>query len=54
MTRLVWLVLVVAACGKGDAEPATAAPPTEALTFYRDVTPLIDRYCLRCHDGRAP
>ncbi|MFO0926196.1 MAG: DUF1592 domain-containing protein [Gemmataceae bacterium] len=34
--------------------PAADARPGDALTYARDIRPLIDRYCLRCHSAAKP
>src|SRR5678809_588514 len=43
------LLLLVAAigCGKSSGGEDTAA----TVTFEHDVGPMLDRYCVRCHDG---
>jgi hypothetical protein len=51
MNRILCLALVsLSACG-GDDDPSggeVAGPPP---TFFRDISPITDRYCIRCHDG---
>jgi len=37
-----------------EREPSQIAPwygPTRGLAFNREVQPVLDRYCVRCHDG---
>jgi hypothetical protein len=41
----------------GAAEPRTIAPPPwggETVSFARFVQPVLDRYCVRCHQGQDP
>ncbi len=42
------------AAGEGPAEPKPVATvaPGEAVDFLRDVQPIFDTRCYRCHDGR--
>ncbi len=35
------------ACSEPEAPPAGPNPPT----FYRDAGPLLEKHCVRCHDG---
>ena len=39
-----------------EREPSLIAPwygPTRGVAFNREVQPVLDRYCTRCHDGTA-
>jgi hypothetical protein len=33
---------------------SAAAPPSDSLTYARDISPLIGKYCLRCHSSVKP
>ncbi len=40
-----------------DQAPARITPwqgPARGFSFNREIQPLLDRRCVRCHDGRAP
>ena len=37
--------LLVVACAAEAAEPE----PEPAVTYYRDIKPILDAYCLDCH-----
>jgi hypothetical protein len=40
-----------------EQPPAQLAPPpwgTESISFERFAQPVLDRYCVRCHQGKAP
>ena len=40
----------VAACSTGDpASPAPAAEPLRTPTYHRDVAPILERSCVKCH-----
>ncbi len=45
------LLCAVFACGDDnpDSAPTTEAGTSGATTYYADVRPLIDAYCVRCH-----
>ena len=45
------LVLAAAACSGGDDDKPVVTADTP--TFHRDVAPLMDQYCARCHDGKS-
>ncbi len=48
------VLLALAGCGAEDSGHDATLPPgtsAEFLTFYQDIAPLMDRYCIRCHDG---
>jgi copper type II ascorbate-dependent monooxygenase-like protein len=41
--------LLCAACGEGESEPGTTSA---AVTYYRDVKPILEQHCVQCHsDG---
>lgn len=42
------------AAAKGPAEPIPAPWGDKTVSFLRDVQPLLDRRCVRCHGGLKP
>jgi Protein of unknown function (DUF1587)/Protein of unknown function (DUF1595)/Protein of unknown function (DUF1592) len=38
---------------EADSSTVEAAPPRAVPIYSRDVAPLLDRYCLQCHDNAA-
>ncbi len=44
--RAVFVLAIAAACGGEQEQSADTAP-----TWHRDVAPVVDKYCARCHDG---
>jgi hypothetical protein len=38
---------------EADSSTVVAAPPRAVPIYSRDVAPLLDRYCLQCHDNAA-
>jgi mono/diheme cytochrome c family protein len=44
-----WLIAATAAC-------AGASPPTDSVSYHRDIAPLLARHCVDCHEpgGAAP
>lgn len=47
-----WLVLVLAACRGGDDSQQADTNAAAELTYYKDVKPILEQHCTRCHtDG---
>lgn len=45
---------VTLAARKPPAEIAPWYGPVRGFSFSREVQPVLDRYCVQCHDGRPP
>ncbi len=46
------LVLLAAWIAAGEPQPAGAKPPQQ-IDFARDVAPILERYCVRCHSQQG-
>ena len=47
------MILLFLACN-GTDEPSvddSSTPPVDAVTYYRDVKPIVDMHCVRCHNS---
>src|SRR5688572_11655556 len=49
-------LIFIVGCGEEGGGPAGPGPGGDALTYYRDVKPILDANCVSCHSagGIAP
>jgi hypothetical protein len=52
MTRLSWALLIIAATGGLSRAEEVLPPHPPQVNFRRDVYPLLQTRCFRCHEGR--